>query len=147
MVFKKIIFQNRYVALETSLDPPPFMANAILNFHFDFPGTSLNDVAWFRILVGQQCSFVCPIVMGVLNVRLLAPTAPFIFDIPYFWLSVLTSQTPISVWVSIMPPQLYGGRSPAGAAVLVAINRLSRCHNFLITIFVLRSSLIWFWVS
>ena len=41
MVFKKIIFQNRYVALETPLRPPPFMANAILNFHFDFPHTSL----------------------------------------------------------------------------------------------------------
>ena len=41
MVFKKIIFQNRYVALETGLDPPPFMANAILNFHFDFPHPSL----------------------------------------------------------------------------------------------------------
>ena len=37
----KIIFQNRYVALETGLDPPPFMANAILNFHFDFLNTSL----------------------------------------------------------------------------------------------------------
>ena len=41
----KIIFQNRYVALETPSrpprDPPPFMANAILNFPFDFPHTSL----------------------------------------------------------------------------------------------------------
>ena len=35
MVFKKIIFQNRYVALETpSRPPPPFMANTILNFPF-----------------------------------------------------------------------------------------------------------------
>ena len=32
-ILKKIIFQNRYVALET---PPPFMANTILNFHFDY---------------------------------------------------------------------------------------------------------------
>ena len=38
----KIIFQNRYVALETGLDPPPFMANAILNFHFDFLNPSLR---------------------------------------------------------------------------------------------------------
>ena len=38
----KIIFQNRYVALETPRDPPPFMANAILNFHFDFPHPSLT---------------------------------------------------------------------------------------------------------
>ena len=38
----KIIFQNRYVALETGLDPPPFMANAIFNFHFDFLNTSLR---------------------------------------------------------------------------------------------------------
>ena len=36
----KIIFQNRYVALETP--PPPFMANAILNFHFDYLNPSLS---------------------------------------------------------------------------------------------------------
>ena len=41
MVFEKIIFQNRYVALPR--DPPPFMADAILNFHFDFPHPSLNS--------------------------------------------------------------------------------------------------------
>ena len=40
MVFKKIIFQNRYVALET---PHPFMANTILNFHFDYLHPSLNS--------------------------------------------------------------------------------------------------------
>ena len=44
MVFKKIIFQNRYVALETGLVPPPFMANAILNFHFDYVTTSLRVI-------------------------------------------------------------------------------------------------------
>ena len=37
MVFKKIIFQNRYVALET----PPFMAKAILNSYFDYLNPSL----------------------------------------------------------------------------------------------------------
>ena len=42
MVFKKIIFQNRYVALETPLRPPPFMAKAILNFHFDYWNPSLT---------------------------------------------------------------------------------------------------------
>ena len=42
MVFKKIIFQNRYVALKIGLDPPPFIANAILNFHFDFLNPSLK---------------------------------------------------------------------------------------------------------
>ena len=41
MVFKKIIFQNRYVALETSSRPPPFMENTILNFHFDYLNPSL----------------------------------------------------------------------------------------------------------
>ena len=42
MVFKKIIFQNRYVALETPLRTiPPFRANTILNFHFDYLITSL----------------------------------------------------------------------------------------------------------
>ena len=44
MFFKKIIFQNRYVALETGLDPPPFMANAILNFHFKFAFWCVSDV-------------------------------------------------------------------------------------------------------
>ena len=38
----KIIFQNRYVALKTPSRPPPFMANAILNFHFDFLNPSLT---------------------------------------------------------------------------------------------------------
>ena len=43
MVFKKIIFQNSLMALETpSRPPPPFMANAILNFHFDYLNTSLS---------------------------------------------------------------------------------------------------------
>ena len=43
MVFKKITFQNRYVALETpsTRDPPPFIAKAILNFHFDYLNPSL----------------------------------------------------------------------------------------------------------
>ena len=51
MVFKKIIFQNRYVALET---PPPFMANAILNFHFDFLTPSLS-VNTFVYLLQTYC--------------------------------------------------------------------------------------------
>ena len=38
MVFKKIIFQNRYVKLET----PPFMEKNILNFHFDYFHPSLS---------------------------------------------------------------------------------------------------------
>ena len=41
MVFKKIIFQNSLMANETPSRPPPFMANAILNFHFDFLNPSL----------------------------------------------------------------------------------------------------------
>ena len=39
--FQKIIFQNRYVALETPSRSPPFMAKTILNFHFDYLITSL----------------------------------------------------------------------------------------------------------
>ena len=39
----KIIFQNRYVAIETPSRPPPFLANAILNFHFDYWHTSLSE--------------------------------------------------------------------------------------------------------
>ena len=42
MVFKKIIFQNRYVELETT-PAPPFMEKTILNFHFDYLTPSLSD--------------------------------------------------------------------------------------------------------
>ena len=42
MVFKEIIFQNRYVALETPSRPPPFMEKSILNFHFDYLHPSLS---------------------------------------------------------------------------------------------------------
>ena len=44
MVFKKIIFQNSLMANETPSRPPPFMANAILNFHFDYRHTSLIEI-------------------------------------------------------------------------------------------------------
>ena len=37
MVFKKIIFQNRYVALETGLDPPPLHGKCHLKFPFWIP--------------------------------------------------------------------------------------------------------------
>ena len=30
-------------------DPPPFMANAILNFHFDYPHTSLTLTVWLKL--------------------------------------------------------------------------------------------------
>ena len=56
MVLKKIIFQNRYVALEIGLDHPPFMANAILNFHFDFLNTSLTyTIRRFVLLYFRVC--------------------------------------------------------------------------------------------
>ena len=52
MVFKKIIFQNRYVALETpSRPPPPFMAKAILNFHFDYLTPSLTYFICFILIL------------------------------------------------------------------------------------------------
>ena len=51
--FKKIIFQNRYVALETpSRPPPPFMAKTILNFHFDYLIPSLRTGVLLKKLVG-----------------------------------------------------------------------------------------------
>ena len=49
--FKKIIFENRYVALETPLRPPPFMAKTILSFHFDYLKPSLTSpLSLFPIL-------------------------------------------------------------------------------------------------
>ena len=35
------------MANETPSRPPPFMANAILNFHFDYVTPSLSVVPWF----------------------------------------------------------------------------------------------------
>ena len=67
MVFKKIIFQNRYVALETPRDPPPFMAKAILNFHFDFltPSLSFDDsdliiMGVIKVLIGMKSKDIRP---------------------------------------------------------------------------------------
>ena len=54
MVFKKIIFQIRYVALETPSRPPPFMAKDILNFHFDYLKASLR---WYRVSMGLLCLY------------------------------------------------------------------------------------------
>ena len=55
MVFKKIIFQNRYVALETPSRPPSFMANTILNFHFDYLTTPLKrfptELSWQPVIL------------------------------------------------------------------------------------------------
>ena len=49
MVFKKIIFQNSLMANETPSRPPlPFMANAILNFHFDFLHPSLSHRRYIK---------------------------------------------------------------------------------------------------
>ena len=47
--FQKIIFQNRYVKLEAPLRPPSFMANTILNFHFDYRHPSLI-ILFFTII-------------------------------------------------------------------------------------------------
>ena len=48
----KIIFQNRYVALETPSEThPPFMANAILNFHFDYPHLSLIETTSIMVMM------------------------------------------------------------------------------------------------
>ena len=45
LIFKKIIFKNRYVELET----PPFMEKTILNFHFDYLSPSLKQNYFFAI--------------------------------------------------------------------------------------------------
>ena len=65
MIFKKIIFQNRYVALETPSRPPPFMAKASLNFYLDYLTPSLtgrheNDVSigWVGWVGGLILSFL-----------------------------------------------------------------------------------------
>ena len=50
MVFDKNHFENRYVALETPSRPPPFMPNAILNFHFDYWHLSLTLPPWAQLL-------------------------------------------------------------------------------------------------
>ena len=54
MVFKKIIFQNRYMELET----PPFMEKTILNFHFDYLNTSLTQ-NWIPIALDLNSFWKC----------------------------------------------------------------------------------------
>ena len=71
MVFKKIIFQNRYVALETPSSPPPFMANAILNFHFDFLKPSLKA---FTAIFGECLNYKS-------GLRILI----WPLEVPFFW--------------------------------------------------------------
>ena len=45
MVFKKNYFSEQVCGTRDPLEtPPPFMANAILNFHFDFLTPSLNGL-------------------------------------------------------------------------------------------------------
>ena len=51
---KKIIFQNRYVALET---PPPFMVKTILNFHFDYLTPSLRSLSESQSVTRDSNSF------------------------------------------------------------------------------------------
>ena len=46
--------------------PPPFMANAILNFHFDFPHTSLSPSLGLKILVNGIEDIWSPIKVSVL---------------------------------------------------------------------------------
>ena len=64
MVFKIIIFQNRYVALETPSRPPPLMANTILNCHFDYLITSLSTCIFtiFVFVVGPAVFAGGPVV-------------------------------------------------------------------------------------
>ena len=58
MVFKKIIFQNSLMANETPSRPPPLMANAIKNFHFDYRHPSL---------------IIFTIILGIVNAIINAP--------------------------------------------------------------------------
>ena len=78
MVFKKIIFQNRYVALETPSRPPPFMANAILNFHFDFLHPSLTQrqggLGWLCVTIHLE----------LLHLDLLCCTCPCFLS-SFYW--------------------------------------------------------------
>ena len=65
MVFKRIIFQNRYVELET---PLPFMEKSILNFHFGYLHPSLicceisfasKTFSWYNLLGRRNISAQC----------------------------------------------------------------------------------------
>ena len=83
MVFKKIIFQNRYVALETpSRPPPPFMANTILNFHFDYLNTSLSCFATMYIMGGdvvpiEEIDVIAYVYFGII----LEPLGDYLFNV------------------------------------------------------------------
>ena len=56
-VLTKFFFQNRYVAHETPSRPPPFLANTILNFHFDYWNPSLIIFLAILILLNSVLIF------------------------------------------------------------------------------------------
>ena len=66
MVFKRIIFQNRYVELET----PPFMEKNILNFHFDYLHPYLRHFWPTKWSPDQTESFFLKLVSSVPNTYL-----------------------------------------------------------------------------
>ena len=84
MVFKEIIFQNRYVELET----PLFMEKNILNFHFDYLHPSLRyyvELFCKDKLSNSLCSlYILPSPLGFCPVRVHLyslepiPTSPFL---------------------------------------------------------------------
>ena len=68
----KIIFQNSLMANETPSRPPPFMANALLNFHFDYWHTSLTNIGFvmeniysFTIIEFQTYKLRCKLKFNV----------------------------------------------------------------------------------
>ena len=82
----KIIFQNRYVALVCGLDPPPFMANAILNFHFDYLNPSLSTL----LMLGYFLSITGPIyIFGQLTkFDLAAPLGKPLFEMCCLYMDI-----------------------------------------------------------
>ena len=62
--FKKIIFQNEYVGLETP--PPPFMEKTILNVHFDYLTPSLITRVIMGVMVIEKIMTVDSIISGAL---------------------------------------------------------------------------------
>ena len=66
--FQKIIFQNRYVELETL---PPFMAKTILNFHFDYLKPSLIQLVWASIFFQVGWTAIFALNFAIIGANLL----------------------------------------------------------------------------
>ena len=103
MVFKKIIFQNGYVPVETPLRPPPLHGKYHLIFPFDCPHTSLGSFI-APIFLDSPIFSLWPIVVNIWKPRSLAYTVglttqkPLVIDAGFGKTIVDTQGKKVNTW-------------------------------------------------